>query len=80
LIVVRLTRRSRPYRRRGGAGWSFRLAARKLFHRSRKVAPVADRLFLADTVDWLVLWQNDAAEAGEIDPDQPPPNYLSPRP
>jgi alkylation response protein AidB-like acyl-CoA dehydrogenase len=49
-------------RRRGETGRGFGLAARAVLHHTVRVPPqayAAATAFLADTLDWLQLWQGD---------------------
>jgi hypothetical protein len=62
----------RRSRRSGETGKAFTMAARTVMHRAVRLPPqayAAATAFLADTLDWLGLWQHDPAAAGELTDD-----------
>ena len=72
----------RKSRRRGGddtARRFTRAAARLTRLRVRAFRVAAALPWLADTLDWLNLWQPDAGEWLDNLPQEPPNNQLSPR-
>jgi hypothetical protein len=63
---------------KGRAG--FVKAARKIMRRVRqRQAQARAAAFLADTLDWLNLWQDNSATPHGGDFHAAPPNHLSPR-
>ena len=59
-----------PRRRSGETDKAFIMAARATLRRAVAIpidAYAAATAFLADTLDWLNLWQDNAANTGELD-------------
>jgi hypothetical protein len=61
-------------------GGMFRRAACRVTRRARRVpAPIeAAALYLADTLDWLNLWQGDLGDELAHEHQDNDPNHLSP--
>ena len=80
-LTRRAPRLSQPRRRRReGQGEGFLAAARAVLRRALDLPAIdAAAMFLAETLDWLNLWNPDAAELDGDQPD-PVPNHLFPHP